>query len=110
MKIQYLNTELLEAKKQKLTDHKNNINNYLSEIKELYLLLERQELWTGKKSEEFFNTIKEFWLGLGEYGPVLGPVENVVIDLDNSINFIDKAIIKSKEKDESASKEIENVN
>ncbi len=111
MAKQYLNTELLEEKKAKLESHKSNIVDYLTQIKQEYLKLIKNDLWLGNRSDVFFQSLKAYWdkdidPSYAEAGGELGVIGQITQDFNNMILFITEAINKSMEKDENAANEI----
>lgn len=116
MAKQHLNTELLEQKKQQLENHKNNINDYLIQIREEYMKLISNDLWLGHRSDVFFESLKAYWdtgVDPSFIGPValdqMGIVGQINSDFATMINFISAAIDKSLGKDTEAANEIEST-
>lgn len=114
MAKQHLNTELLEQKKQQLENHKNNINDYLIQIKEEYMKLISNDLWLGHRSDVFFESLKAYWdtgVDPSFIGPValdqMGIIGQINSDFAAMINFISAAIDKSTGKDVEVANEIE---
>lgn len=116
MAKQHLNTELLEQKKQQLENHKNNINDYLIQIKEEYMKLISNDLWLGHRSDVFFESLKAYWdtgVDPSFIGPValdqMGIIGQINSDFAAMISFITGAIDKSLGKDTEAANEIEST-
>lgn len=93
---QYMNYEGVEAEKQTILAEMNNIIEIIQNAHKKVLTIADEEIWIGKKSDQFFEDLKKLWAtGLDGVGYVT-TLEN---DRDNMVKFIDNAMIQTDDTD-----------
>lgn len=93
---QYMNYEGVEAEKQTILAEMNNIIEIIQNAHNKVLAIASEEIWIGKKSDQFFEDLKKLWAtGLDGVGYVT-TLEN---DRDNMVKFIDAAIMQTAKED-----------